>query len=103
VGPELDPRYVNADFRRQTERQVDIGNVGKIIECEAARHHANDGVGDLIDFQSLPDHVGIATEVALPEAVIENNNGVAAVFCIGWLDVAAEKGAHTKESPCVLC
>ena len=57
----------------------------------------------MIDFQRSPDDVGIAAEVALPEAVVENNDGVAAVLCIGWLDVAAEKRAHTKESPGILC
>ncbi len=57
----------------------------------------------MIDFQRLPDHVGIAAEVALPEAVVKDNNGVAAVLCIGWLEVAAEKRAHTKETPGVLC
>ena len=60
-------------------------------------------VGGVIDFQRSPDDVGIAAEVALPEAVVENNDGVAAVLCIGWLDVAAEKRAHTKESPGILC
>ncbi len=57
----------------------------------------------MIDFQHSPDDVGIAAEVALPEAVVENNHGMAAVLRIGWLDVAAEKRAHTKESPCILC
>ncbi|MDQ1450698.1 MAG: hypothetical protein QOK38_564 [Acidobacteriaceae bacterium] len=47
--------------------------------------------------------VGIAAEVALPEAVVENNDEGAAVLRIGWLDVATEKRAHTKESPGILC
>jgi hypothetical protein len=47
--------------------------------------------------------VGIAAEVALPEAVVENNDGVAAVLCIGWLDIATEKWAYSKESPGILC
>ena len=57
----------------------------------------------MIDFQRLPDDVGIAGEVALPKAVVENNDGAAAVLCIGWLDVATEKRAHTKESAGILC
>jgi len=57
----------------------------------------------VIDFQWLPDDVGIAAEVALPEAVVENNDRVAAVLRIVWLDVATEKRAHTKESPGILC
>ncbi len=56
----------------------------------------------MIDFQRSPDDVGIAAEVALPEAVVENNDGVAAVLCIGWLDVTAEKRAYAKESPGIL-
>jgi hypothetical protein len=46
---------------------------------------------------------GSAAEVALPEAVVQNNDGVAAVLYIVWLDVATEKRAHTKESPGILC
>ena len=57
----------------------------------------------MIDLQRSPDDVGIAAEVALPEAVVENNDGVAAVLCIGWLEVAAENRAHTKESSGILC
>src|SRR5215469_8026371 len=56
----------------------------------------------MIDFQRSPDNLGIAAEVALPEAVVENNHGVAAVLGIGWLDIAAEKRAHAKESPGIL-
>ena len=56
----------------------------------------------MIDFQRLTDDMGIAAEVALPEAVVENNDGVAAVLCIGWLDVTAEKRAYAKESPGIL-
>src|ERR1700756_4981397 len=82
--------------------QVDIADVGQVIECEAARHYANDGVGRMIQFQRLPDHPGIAAKVALPEAVVKNNNGVAAVLRIGWLNVAAEKRAHTEERPSIL-
>ena len=79
-------------------RQVDVADAGGVVECEAARHDPDDGVGGVIDFQRSPDDVGIAGEVALPEAVVENNNGVAAVLGIGWLDVAAEKRAHTEET-----
>src|SRR6185312_13380300 len=56
----------------------------------------------MIDFQHSPDNVRIAAEVALPEAVVKNNRGLAAVLRIGWLNVAADKRAHTKESPCIL-
>ena len=84
-------------------RQVNIADAEAVIECEAARHDPDDGVGGVIDFQRSPDDVGIAAEVALPEAVVENNDGVAAVLGIGWLDVAAEKRAHTKERSGILC
>src|SRR5215469_14217811 len=105
VGPELDHQYVghggklNNRNRHSTGRQVDIAHLNHVIECEAAWHDTNDGVGGVIDFQSSLDNVGIAAEVALPESVVENNHGVAAVLCIGWLEVATEKRAHTKESP----
>src|SRR5690349_11572895 len=108
VRPELDPRYVGqvgnvGESLHETARQVDIANPGGVIECEAARHDADDGVAGVIDFQRLPDDVWIAAKVALPEAVVENNNGVAAVLRIVWLDVAAEKRAYTKEAPGILC
>src|SRR6185312_4509845 len=109
VGPELEHQYVghggpgaNVDNRGSTGRQVNIAYLNHVIKCEAARHHANDGVGSTIEFQRLPDNMGIAAEVALPELVIENNHGAAAVLCIGWLEVAAEKRADTKESPGIL-
>src|SRR5919108_583575 len=50
-----------------------------------------------------PIDVGIAAEAALPEAVVENDDGVAAVLCIVWLDHPAEKGAHAKERVGILC
>jgi hypothetical protein len=107
AGPELDPRYGGhegkVESRHESARQVNIADAEAVIECEAARHDPNDGVGDVIDFERLPDDMGIATEVALPEAVVENNDGAAAILCIGWLEVAAEKRAHTKESPGILC
>jgi hypothetical protein len=53
----------------------------------------------VINFQVSPDDVGIAAEMALPEAVIKNSNRVAAALSIGGLDVAAEKRPHAKESP----
>ena len=61
----------------ETGRQINIADAGDVIECEAARHHPDDGVGGVIDFQRSPDDVGIAAEVALPEAVVENNHRVA--------------------------
>ena len=110
VGPELDHQYVghggpggSADSRRSTGRQVDIAHPSHVIESEAAWHDTNDGVGGVIDFQCSLDNVGIAAEVALPELVVENNHGAAAVLRIGWLEVAAEKRAHTKESSGILC
>src|SRR5215472_12306779 len=108
VRPDFDPRYVSqvgnlGETLHETARQVDITDAGGIIECEAARHDADDGVSGVNDFQRLPDDVGIAAEVALPEAVVENNDGVAAVLCIVWLDVAAEKRVYTKEAPGILC
>jgi len=106
VGPQLDHQYVGhggpgakVDNRGSTGRQIDIAYLNHVIECEAARHHANDGAGGVIDFQCSPDDVGIASEVALPELVVENNYGAAAVLCVGWLEGAAEKRAHTKERP----
>ena len=87
VRPELDPRYVcqvgKVESRHETDRQVDIADAGGVIECETARHDPDDGVGGVIDFQRSPNDVGIAAEVALPEAVVENHDGVAAVLCIG--------------------
>src|SRR6266700_1556575 len=108
MGAELEPRQVlwNGNVRKmlhQGGRKVDIRDVSHVIECEGARHHANDAVGSMIKLQRLPENVGIAAEVSLPEAVVENNHGEAAVLCIGWLDVAPEKRAHTKKSPGVLC
>lgn len=58
LGPELDPRYVGQGANvgktpHQTGRQVDIADTGDtvhVIECEAARHDPNDGVGSVIDF-----------------------------------------------------
>src|SRR6185437_1984371 len=108
VGPEFDPRYVEpirnvGKMLHETARQVDIAYLNHVIECETARHHANDGVRGMIDFQRSPEDVRIAAEVALPEAVVEDNNQVAAVLCIRWLDVAAEKRVHTKEASGILC
>jgi hypothetical protein len=108
VGPQLDPRQVGhggtvGNRPHETNRQVNIADAGDVIECEAARHDPDDGVGGVIHLQRSPDDVGIAAEVALPEAVVENNDGVAAVLCIGWLDIATEKRAHTKERLGILC
>src|SRR5579871_1520769 len=107
MGPELDPRQVfhggNVEKTpHQTAWQVNIADADGVIECEAARHDPDDGVRGVIHFQRSPDDVAIAAEVALPEAVVENNHGAAAVLCVGWLDVATEKRAHTKESPGIL-
>ncbi len=87
-----------AILQHQAARQVDIAGAGGVIEREAPRHNPDDGVGRVIDFQWLPDDAEIAAEVALPEAVVENNDGVAAILGIGWLDIATEKRAHIKEN-----
>ena len=108
VRPELDPREIGelrnvGKTSHQSARQVDIADAQGVVECETARHDSDDAVRGVIDFQRLPDNVGIAAEVALPEAIVENNDGLAAVLCIGWLEVAAEKWPYSKESPGILC
>lgn len=105
VRPQLDPRQVRGgrtvgNSPHETGRQINIADAGDVIECEAARHHPDDGVGGVIDFQRSPDNVGIAAEITLPEAVVENNHRVA---CIERLDHPAEKGVHTKEGLGILC
>ena len=54
----------------------------------------------MIHLQRSPDDLWIAAEVALPEAVVENNHRLA---CIERLDHPAEKGAHAKERLGILC
>src|SRR5580704_3256678 len=98
-GSQLDPREIGelrkvVKISHQSARQVDITDAQGVVEGKAARHDSDDGVRGVINFQRLPDNLGIAGEVALPKAVVEDNDGPAAVLCIRWLDVATEKRAH---------
>ena len=108
AGPKLDPREVGALRKgartsHQSARQVDITDAHTVVERKAARHDSDDGVRGMINLQRLPNNLGIAAEVALPKAIIENSDGLAAVLCIGWLEVAAEKWPYSEESPGIPC
>ena len=87
----------------QAARKVDIAYAGGVVEGEAAGHDADDGVWGVVEFQRSADDVRIAAEVALPEAVVQNDDGAGrrsdrrmARCCV------RAKRAHTKECPGIL-
>src|ERR1700677_2365763 len=103
MRPQLDPGHVGGggtvgNSPHETSRHVNIGDAGDVIECKAAWQASDDSERGGINLKRSPDDVWIAAEVTLPKAVVENCNRMAAVLCIGWVDVAPEKRAYHKET-----
>src|SRR5690349_11126117 len=87
---------------QQAAWQVDIADTGSVVEGEATRHDADDGVRDMVELKGATDDMGIAIEMALPEFVVQHDHGLAATLRVRRLDAAAEQGVHTKEGVGVL-
>ena len=54
----------------ERDRQVDVG----AAPHEALRHHADDGAVDVVQAQLPAEHVRIAAELPLPEAIAEHDH-----------------------------
>jgi len=75
-------------------RQVDIG----VVPGEAWCGHANDGVVLADHLRGVADDRAVGVEVALPELVAKDNDGlgILAVDGVGWLDETPEGGGTPK-------
>src|SRR6187551_3444586 len=71
--------------------QVDVG----AAPHEALRHHADYGAHRVVQPQPAPEHIGIAAELALPEAVAEHDHR----FGAGAPVVAAHRPADECRDP----
>ena len=75
-------------------RHVNVG----VLPGEARGGNADDGVGLVDHLHGLAEHGAVAVEVALPELVAENDDGlrVLAVDGVRWLNEAAERGGNAE-------
>src|SRR5207237_5585601 len=67
----------------EPHRQRQIRRASHRHAKESRRRHADDGHGDAIHRDCLPDDGGIGTKAAPPESVADDRNGVARSIIVG--------------------
>jgi hypothetical protein len=77
------------------QRRPDLG-AGRGHVLEARRHHADDGVGRVVEADLASDHRGIRAEPAAPEAVADDHQPRAAQAIVVPSEAAAEHGRDAE-------
>lgn len=107
--PEGDSRFQTGDNVDNARCALVAGQDGKLDvhgrpklfaprKDEPCRHDADDGAGATVEPDRLPDDVGPAAEIGLPQGVGEDDGGGDAGPVVLGCKVAAEGGRHAERT-----